>query len=820
MYSNLKLKPKIFLPITISGVVLLTILIITIRYFMIKTINENSDKLVEAEVMDFNKASDELSTNALFAASIISKLDVVEQAYLEYYRTGNLDSSSRLFKERFDYITESIKHNTGLTPKIHFHLPPARSFFRSWSEKNGDDISRFRKTVLYVNKTHKPVKGIETGRAGFVVRGVAPIFSVDSTYLGTVEVFFGIKEILNHVSSLKNEEFAVFIRKDLLNLGANFLKDSASNIPEKIIQIENYVLIDKTPGFITDNVTLKNIDNVSQRGVIRKGDYKYAIIPVINFAGKSDGIGILQVDLSLYLKNLRRITYIFIGTALVLVGLVTVILILLVNKFVIKRIQAVDSDLKLLTKGEKPEIIEVSSNDEIGDMEMSLAVLSETISKNVKFAVEIGKWNFDTDYKLLSKDDILGKALLQMRDNLQENLHQLEKKSKELENLNIILKEKNVKLEQTDKLKSAFLANISHEIRTPMNGIIGFSSLMCDVDISQHQRKEYFNVVQSSCTQLLSIIDDLVDISKIEAGLIEVYETITNLNKLIKDFYDFYSPMAKENGIELYYKCGLDDDNAFVNLDNTKLNQIFTNLIDNAFKFTEVGQIGFGYIIVGEFIEFWVKDTGVGIPEEDFEIIFDRFRQADNNNDDKLYRGAGLGLSICKAFVEEMGGEIRVESEVKKGSVFYFTIPYKPVTNEYSTNKDDLSGNYSTKDDWKGKKILVVEDEETNYLFLEVLLKKTGATILHAVTGKEAVDIARSNPDIDIVLMDIQLPEMDGYEATKIIKAFNPGLPIITQTGYALSGDDKKAFDAGADEYISKPIITKKLLRMMRKYLS
>ena len=808
------------MPIVILGIVLLAILIITIRYFMIKTINENSDKLVEAEVMDFNKASDELSTNALFAASIVSKLSVVERAYQEYYKTGNLDSSSSLFKARFEYITESIKRNTGLTPKIHFHLPPARSFFRSWSEKKGDDVSKFRKTIIYVNKTHKPVKGIETGRAGFVIRGVAPIFSSDSTYLGAVEVFFEIKEILNHVSSLKNEEFAVFIRKDLLNIGANFLEDSASNIPQKIIQIGNYALIDKTPGFITENVTPEHIDSVSQRSVISKGDYKYAIIPVKNFAGNSEGIGILQVDLSLYLKNLRRITYIFIGTALVLVGLVAVVLILLVNKFVIKRIQAVDSDLKLLTKGEKPEIIEISSNDEIGDMEMSLAVLSETISKNVKFAVEIGKWNFDTDYKLLSRDDILGKALLQMRDNLQENLYQLEKKSNELERLNVVLQEKNVKLEQTDKLKSAFLANISHEIRTPMNGILGFSNLMCDEDISHHQRKEYFNVVQSSCTQLLSIIDDLVDISKIEAGLIEVYETITNLNKLIKDFYDFYSPTARENGIELYYKCDLDNDNAFVNLDNTKLNQIFTNLIDNAFKFTDVGQIGFGYRIVGEFIEFWVKDTGIGIPEEDFEIIFDRFRQADNNTDERLYRGTGLGLSICKAFIEEMGGNIHVESEVEKGSTFYFTIPYKPVTNEESKPKDKLTIAYDKKENWKDKKILVVEDEVMNYLFLEVLLKKTGATIFHAVTGKEAVDIAKSNPDIDIVLMDIQLPEMDGYEATKIIKSFNPHLPIITQTGYALSGDDKKAFEAGADEYISKPIITKKLLRMMRKYLS
>ena len=456
MFSNLKLKPKLFLPIVISGVVLLSAMILTVRYFIIKTINENTDKLVAAEVSDFSKASDELSTKALFAASIISNLGVVDYAYKEYYKTGNIDSSSRILKERFKLISESIRRNTGLTPKIHFHLPPARSFFRSWSEKKGDDISKFRKTIIYVNKTHKPVKGIETGRAGFVIRGVSPIFSDDSTYLGSVEVFFDIREILSHVSSLKNEEFAVFINNDLLSIAANFLEDSASNIVAESKRIGDYILVDKTVGFKINEISTEDLKSASANGLFKKGDLKFAIIPIKNFAGKKEGIGLLQVDLSFYLHTLRRVTLVFIVSTMVLVGLITTILILLVNSQIVRRIKAVDSNLKILTKGEKPEITEVSHNDEISEMELSLAVLSEAISKNVKFAVEIGKWNFNTDYKLLSRDDVLGKALLQMRDNLQENLHQLEKKSKELESLNIILKEKNVKLEQTDKLNQLF----------------------------------------------------------------------------------------------------------------------------------------------------------------------------------------------------------------------------------------------------------------------------------------------------------------------------------------------------------------------------
>lgn len=819
MFSDLKLKPKLFLPIAFSGIVLLTAMIITIRYFILKTINENTNKLVSAEVYDFNKVSDDLSTKALFAASIISKLGIVNYAYNEYYRTGNIDSSSALLKERFESISQSIERNTGLTPRIHFHLPPARSFFRSWTDKKGDDISDFRNTILYVYKNHKPVKGIETGRGGFVIRGVVPIFSADSTYLGSVEVFFGISEILNRVSSLKNEEFAVFIKKDLLKIATKFLDKNSTNITEKHRRIGDYIFVDKTSGFNLKEITAEDL-STGDNGLFKKGDLKFAIIPIKNFAGKKEGIGILQVDLSLYMKNLRRITYVFILTTIILVGLIIGILIILINKQIIKRIQTVDDNLRKLTKGEKPEMIEISHPDEIGEMERSLAILSETLSKNVQFAVDIGKWKFDTDYKLLSRDDVLGKALLQMRDNLQENLHQLEKKSKELEHLNKELQEKNIELEKTDKLKSAFLANISHEIRTPMNGIVGFSNLMCDEDISHFQRLEYFNVVQSSCTQLLSIIDDIVDISKIEAGMVELFETITNLNKLLKDFYDFYIPSAKEKDIELFYHCGLDDDDAFVIVDNTKLNQILTNLIDNALKFTEVGQVDFGYKIKNGVIEFSVKDTGMGIPDSEAKIIFERFRQAENNSVEKLYRGTGLGLSICKAYVEKMGGDIWIDSEPEKGSTFYFTIPYKPVTYNKKESRDNLFNPDEGNDDWQDKKILVVEDEDTNFLFLEVLLKKTGATIFRATTGTEAVDICHSIPDIDIVLMDIQLPEMDGYEATKIIKSFRPDLPIITQTGYALSGDDRKAFDAGADEYISKPIITKKLLRLIRKYLS
>jgi signal transduction histidine kinase/CheY-like chemotaxis protein len=808
----MKLKPKISLPIIFSGIVLLTIMILIIRYFIISAINENTDKLIDAEVTSLSQIQDDLSTKALFAASILSKLGIVNQAYEEYYRTGNIDSSSQLLGPRLRMITESIKLNTGLTPRIHFHLPPARSFFRSWSEKKGDDISGFRKTILYVFKTHKSVKGIETGRGGFVIRGIVPILSADSSYMGSVEVFFDINEVLNYIGLLRDEEFAIFINKDLLNIATKFLEDDASNILLDNVTIGDYVLVGNTKGFVIDDILLEDLE-LGDKGIFNKGDTKFAITPISNFAGKKEGIGILQVDLSFFMNNLRRITYVFLGITIILIALIIALLILLINIQIINRIENVDSGLKKLARGMKAEDIEVRHNDEIGELETSLIVLSEAISKNVQFAIETGKWNFDTDYKLLSRDDTLGIALLQMRDNLQENLHQLEKKSKEL-------LEMNIKLEKADKLKSAFLANISHEIRTPMNGIVGFSNLMCDRNITHIERKDYFSIVQSSCTQLLSIIDDLVDISKIEAGMVELYETITNLNKLVRDFYDFYSPSAKDKNIEMHYKCGLDNDNAFVMIDNTKLNQILTNLIDNALKFTEGGQIDFGYVIKGQFIEFWVEDTGFGISEDDLEIIFERFRQADSNSDYKLYRGTGLGLSICKAFIELMGGNIWVESEVELGSIFYFTIPYKPVTDDNQSLSDDFSETDNQKDNWKGKKILVVEDEATNYLFLEVLLKKTGASVLHAVTGKEAVDISMANPDIDVVLMDIQLPEMDGYEATRRIKSVRPDLPIITQTGYALSGDERKAFDAGTDEYISKPIITKKLLRLMRKYLS
>lgn len=359
------------------------------------------------------------------------------------------------------------------------------------------------------------------------------------------------------------------------------------------------------------------------------------------------------------------------------------------------------------------------------------------------------------------------------------------------------------KAEESDRLKSAFLANMSHEIRTPMNGILGFTRLLKKPQLSGEEQAKYISIIEKSGNRLLNTINDLIDISKIEADQMEVQISKANINDKMEDLYNFFKPQFDEKGIRLSFTNALSTEKANINTDGEKLYAILTNLIKNAIKYTHKGSIEFGYNIKDNDLEFYVKDTGIGIPSDRKEAVFDRFIQADIE-DKNVYEGSGLGLSISQAYVEMLGGKMWVESEKGVGSQFYFTIPYNVDTETISKSKEkpEVTGEHSD----KKLKILIVEDEETAELYLSIVLKNIGKEILHATTGIEAIDICRKNPDIDLIMMDIKMPEMDGYEATRKIREFNKDVIIIAQTAYALMGDRKKSLEAGCDDYISKPI--------------
>jgi len=369
--------------------------------------------------------------------------------------------------------------------------------------------------------------------------------------------------------------------------------------------------------------------------------------------------------------------------------------------------------------------------------------------------------------------------------------------------------------EESDRLKSAFLANMSHEIRTPMNGILGFAELLKEPDLTGEEKEGFIAMINKSGQRMLNIINDIVDISKIEAGLTEVRIAESNINDQLDYIHNFFKPEAVSKGLEFSLRHYLASKDATIQTDREKLYAILTNLVKNAIKYTHTGKIELGCVKKAETIEFYVKDTGIGIPKDRQEAIFERFIQADIE-DRMALQGAGLGLAISKAYVELLGGSIWVESEEGKGSAFYFTLPC-PAEPEMKNFAPLPQATEST-----GKirklKTLIVEDDETSELLLTSILSAFSNEILVAHTGLEAIALCRSHSDIDLILMDVRMPEMGGYEASKLIREFNQNVIIIAQTAFGLSGDREKSLAAGCNDYLAKPISINKLQTMIQKY--
>jgi len=372
------------------------------------------------------------------------------------------------------------------------------------------------------------------------------------------------------------------------------------------------------------------------------------------------------------------------------------------------------------------------------------------------------------------------------------------------------------KAEESDRLKSAFLANMSHEIRTPMNGILGFTELLKEPQLTGETRNTYVGIIEKSGNRMLNIINDIISISKVESGQMEVFISETNINEQLEFIHSFFKLEIEQKELQLTVKKGLTADDAIVFSDKEKIYAVLTNLVKNAIKFTQEGFIELGYEKKGNFFEFYVKDSGVGIMKEQKDLIFERFRQGSELLT-RNYEGAGLGLSISKAYVEMLGGKMWVESQFGEGSTFYFTIPF---------NVEVDKGNDILFDEFNGKetsfprklKILIAEDDESSEMLLSLTLESISRTIVKVTNGQDAVSTCRNNPDIDLILMDNKMPIMDGYEATRRIREFNKDVIIISQTAFALPGDREKVIDAGCNDYIPKPFNQKILLDTIKKY--
>lgn len=372
------------------------------------------------------------------------------------------------------------------------------------------------------------------------------------------------------------------------------------------------------------------------------------------------------------------------------------------------------------------------------------------------------------------------------------------------------------KAEESDRLKSAFLANMSHEIRTPMNGILGFSSLLKSPDLTHDTQMEYVNIIENSGQRMLSIINDIIDISKIESNLMDLYISESNINEQMDYIFMFFRPEVEKKGISFKCHCDLPIQDSYIETDREKLFAILTNLVKNAIKYTHSGTIEFGYYKKGDILQFYIKDTGIGIAKAEQESIFGRFIQADIHNR-PLYQGAGLGLSIAKAYVQMLGGEIWVESEIGMGSTFYFTLPF---TSVYKLGPLDFSNQekpVSFPKDFKCK-VLIADDDFVSQQILSLLLQDYQSDIYIASNGLEATQLHREHGDFDLILMDSQMPEMNGIEAIKEIRKIDQQVIIIGQSAFALKDEIDKIKNAGCNDYIAKPIRKEELFPLILKH--
>jgi len=379
------------------------------------------------------------------------------------------------------------------------------------------------------------------------------------------------------------------------------------------------------------------------------------------------------------------------------------------------------------------------------------------------------------------------------------------------------LNEAKLQAESANQYKNQFLANVSHEIRTPVSGMVGFASLLRREDLDAENRKLYIDIIESSSKQLLNLVNDIIDISRIEAGELKINKESCDLHKILKETETLFEQLKHARGKQnLKIKLNLTekDKEFFIVTDPDRLKQILINLIGNALKFTEKGGIDFGYQMENARLNFYVADTGIGMTEEDLKVIFERFKRTELAH--KKYDGTGLGLAITKGLLDLLDGEISVESQIGKGSVFSFGIPYVPAKPEQT---QPLHEQVTDREHLRGKKILIAEDEKINRMYLEIILKDLPVQIFWAVNGKEAVELFLEHEGMDLVLMDIKMPLMDGEEATQRILEINPNMHIVAQTANALASDREKYLQLGFVDYISKPIDKKQLIMIMEKWV-
>lgn len=406
---------------------------------------------------------------------------------------------------------------------------------------------------------------------------------------------------------------------------------------------------------------------------------------------------------------------------------------------------------------------------------------------------------------------------------LKQKNDEIEAQNEEYRQINEELKEAKKRAEESDRLKTAFLANMSHEIRTPMNAIVGFAEFIVNPLVSADKKEWYASIIKSRSYDLLRIIEDILDVSRIEVGQLSIMEAPTNIAHTLHEIFEFYkeklTASEQQSAIDLKLKIDTPVNQLYVVTDEQRLKQVLNNLMDNALKFTHQGTVELGcQRTPNHTLTFYVRDTGIGIAPEKLGIVFDRFRQAEDAMTVKQYGGTGLGLSIVKGLVELLGGRVWVKSEPGKGSTFFVELPLLEAQEPQADDSKNKELKLQTAD--APLKIMVVEDDPMNMEYLREVLSKPELEIFSATNGEKALKFLVRYPGIKLILMDVRLPDINGLELTRFIKKEYPWIKVIAQTAYASNFDRYECLQAGCDDYLAKPIAQESLMTAITKLMN